>query len=485
MSEITKIVEYKGSDFIKGLSAQGNLAVDGLFQAVDNIDPFEQMGLLLPSLTPASITPSPSVTPVSFVSWNDGAGNPYVYAQSATSLIRINRDTPYTQSDQTAQVTNISASNSISWDSLYVYAGTSLRSNAFPVAIGSDVQIAGGFNGTMNPVPLCIGLDKNLYVGQDSRVGMVAVTSHTWTSVAFSVDGNFSVRDMVNDGNYLVIFADNNKNVISTALNGDYKCKIYFWSMEPGVTLADSSYEIDGAYIIGAKMLGTDIYFFTNNGLYVCNSATPPTLIRRMTETNDVSLAKPSNMKQMTVSKGSLYWMDGSNNALFNGKVYAYGAPFSGIKKLFYQPYDTSSSATYSVIEKVGSQFWLGNNTPKIFVANTGTTRGTGRLVSLETQMEGMYQYEYTKVVLSSPLSTGQSVTVSATGQYGSKTISASETKSYNATNPKQELIFRINPSANSSKNFENIRVSVSTTGAFISRVCVYARPTNDIGESL
>ena len=87
--------------------------------------------------------------------------------------------------------------------------------------------------------------------------------------------------------------------------------------------------------------------------------------------------------------------------------------------------------------------------------------------------------------MLASPLSTGQSVTVSALSQYGGKTISLAETKSYNATNPKQELIFRINPLAGSDKNFENIRVSVSTTGAFISRISVYARAINDIGESL
>src|SRR6266404_8308679 len=182
-----KIIEIKSNDWPKGISAQPNLPVGGLFQRLTGCDPFEQTGVALPSLTPASITPSPSSTPKVLTNWNN-AGTSYVYVHSDTKLLRVLKDSPYTQTDITASITVDTIKNAILWQGKYIYATTQLRSLTFA---GVDTQILAGYNGALDYIPLCIGADKNLYVGDDSRIH--TITSSTGTagnSVYAQIDPN-------------------------------------------------------------------------------------------------------------------------------------------------------------------------------------------------------------------------------------------------------------------------------------------------------
>ena len=76
MHNMEKIFELKGEDFSKGISAQGNIPIGGIFQSFRGIDPFYKQGLAVPSLTPDEITTS--TTPKYLTSYNDG-GVDYVY----------------------------------------------------------------------------------------------------------------------------------------------------------------------------------------------------------------------------------------------------------------------------------------------------------------------------------------------------------------------------------------------------------------------
>ncbi len=49
---LNKILEVKNLDWMKGISAQPNVAVGGLFQQFSGCDPFEQGGIAFPSLVP-------------------------------------------------------------------------------------------------------------------------------------------------------------------------------------------------------------------------------------------------------------------------------------------------------------------------------------------------------------------------------------------------------------------------------------------------
>lgn len=486
-----KIFELKNEDWSKGISAQGNIAIGGLFQVLKGIDPFYNQGLATPSLTAESFTPS--ATPKFLVNFNTG-GSEYVYWIGATSIKQVTRESPYTQTDKTSELTYTGSTEiigAISWKGklIYVNKNNDMRSNTIPIAIGTDVQIKGSFNynsSTYDCMPLCVGGDGNLYHGDQSRVGQItSATGTSGNSNYFNVDDGFYVRDLINNGRYLVILADNNLGNLADRKVGNYRCRVYFWDMIKST--ADVIFDVNDSYLIAGKQLDGNIYFFGYNGLYVCNEATSPQMVRPFIGYNGLSRAKPYSSYHLVRSKGSLYWVDGSNNVLYNGVINAYGNPVPGTK-IFYQPHlndNQGQSNQHTCLAVVGDQFWVGDASPKIYIQNTGSTNGIGSIVTLDKILPQPYRYELTKVVLASPLTSGQSVTFSATGANGSKTISSQETKSYSASNPRQTLIFKLNPSSGTQNIIEDLRVSVTATGASIQRISVYGTPLDDITENI
>lgn len=485
---MNKIFELKGEDFSKGISAQGNIPVGGIFQQFKGIDPFYNQGLAVPSLTPDEITTS--TTPKYLTSYNDG-GVDYVLWDSATTAKQILKDSPYTQVDKTTDLTYSSAHcGAIVWKGKYIYAqvGNGLRSNSLPVAIANDTNLINAWQYTTDSIPMTIGADGNLYcAGDGDRVHQVTNEAGTsGNSNYFQIDVGFTARDVINNGRYLVVLADNNTRLTADRRVGNYRCRVYFWDMIK--TTADVIFDLDDSYLIAGEQLDGNIYFFGYNGFYVCNEMTSPKLVRPFVSFNGVSRAKPLSPYQLVKTKGSLLWIDGSNNTLYNGYVYAYGNPTNGLTKIFYQPHlngNAGQTNTETVIQVLGDQIWVGTAQPRIWVQNTGSTRSTGTITTLDKVLPQPYRYELTKVVLDQPLSSGQSVTVTATGAGGSKIISDGETKSYSASNPRQILIFKTKPASGTQNIFEDIRVSVETTGATIQRISVYGTPLDDITETI
>lgn len=488
-----RIIELKQADFQKGISAQGNLPVGGLLQDLTGCDPFEKSGTAMPSLVPDSITPSGSTTPRIITNWNNG-GTPYVYVHSYTKLIKILKDSPYTQTDITSQITvSGNVKNAIIWKNTYVYAQTDLRSVTFA---GVDTQLKTGFNGSYSYMPLCIGADKNLYHGDDSRVGIITSVAGTSGNTGIGqIDNAFTVRELVNDGKYLVIFADNNLDPTTgapTYLVGNYTCRVYFWDMVTtdgsGFIVPDFVYEFDGeSYLTAARMIDSGIYVFGRNGLYVTAAGTKPKLIRSFIGSGALTKTSPLTGAQVTNTKGSIHWIDGGTDTLQKHVVNAFGNPTAGQPKIFYKPYqDTGTDQTQTVIQSVGDQFWVGNDKPIIYVHNVGSTRGNMSLTSIDTTLENPHRFEYTKVVLASALASGQTLSHVAVGANGSTTICATETKSYNSANPKQSFVFKRTPTINQPEKFEDLRVNVRTTGgAAIQRITTYATPLTDSNEEV
>jgi len=484
---MNKIFEIKGEDFSKGISAQGNIPIGGIFQQFKGIDPFYNQGLAVPSLTPDEITTS--TTPKYLTSYNDG-GVDYVYWSGGTTIKQILKDSPYTQVDRTSEISPLYSNHcgAIVWRGKYIYAltGNGVRSNSIPLALANDITLINAWQYVTDCIPMTIGADGNLYcAGDGDKVHQVTNESGTsGNSNYLQIDTGFTARDVINNGRYLVILADNNARLTADRRVGNYRCRVYFWDMIK--TTADVIFDIDDSYLIAGEQLDGNIYFFGYNGLYVCNEMTSPKMVRPFVSYNGLSRAKPLTPYQLVKSKGSIYWIDGSNNTLYNGKVFAYGNPTNGLTKIFYQPHingNAGQTNAEAVLQVFGEQIWVGTAQPRIWVQNTGSTRSIGIVTTLDKVLPQPYRYELTKVVLASPLSAGQSVTLSATGANGSKTISELETKSYDAANPRQILIFKTKPASGTQNLIEDIRVSVETTGATIQRISVYGTPLDDITE--
>jgi len=493
----SKIIEIKGTDFLKGKSAQPNLPIGGLFQSYFSFDPFEQSGVMRPSLSGTPFVPMLSGSPaaVKFLSsWTNGTTN-YVYGALDGHLLRILKDSPYTVTDVTSEITpRTTIRGAIIWNGKYVYAPdggatSDLRINALPVAAGSDVQIFASWNDVLESRPMVIGADGNLYAGGNPCIYVITSSTGTAGNFKIDIDANFTVRDLINDGRYLVILADNNTQQLSKLKLGDYRARIYFWDMVKTQSsgtkiLPDVVYDLVGEnYLIGGKFIDNGIYFFGYNGIYVCNSATSPKMIRPFTGTYALTKGKPFNSYQISASKGSLYWVQGSSDATIQGRIYAYGNPITGQPKIFYEPYPSVSSFDVYSLISIGEQLWTADAQPGILIHNSGT-RGWAEIKTTVQTMNRPHRYDYTKVVLTAPLVATQSVQVQIFN--GNGTSLSDETINFSAAGSKQTLIFRRVPGTNSPDKFEEIYTDViANNGAAIQRVSVYATPLEDGGQDL
>ncbi len=494
-----KLLEFKNQDFMKGISAYFNTTFGGLFQLLTNVNPFEEAGVALPSLTPANATTGISTTPRTLEGFQT-SGVAYVYVHTDTKVYKVLVNSPYTATDVTSSFfssfgfgTILKQLGKVTWKGKYIYASktstgnTYINSNVFPG--GSDTQIRDPAIGTgYDYVTFCVGADNNCYhnyqIGQFNE--LTSTTTTAGNSNIFKIDDGFHWRCGVNDGRYLVIVADNNAAAIADRIPGAFKVRVYFWDMVQtdanSYITPDIMWEFDDDFAIGARMLGDGIELITNRGIFLTSVGTRPRPIRPFPTTATGKMGKPLNPYQIAGDAGSIYWVDGSHN-LFND-VHAYGNPLGG-QKIFYTPYtQTTGVLLYTCLTVSGSQIIAGTDQPGLFIFNVGTTRGTLQLTTVSEILEQPHTYGYTKVVLKEKLSFGQSVQCVATTNNGSATV-ASETKSYNASKPKQTLLFRRKPSgSDQAARVEDLGITISSN-AGIKRITSYGEPLEDGNEDL
>jgi hypothetical protein len=506
-----KILEYKNLDWFKGISAHVNAALGGLFQALKNCDPFEYGGLAMPGRTPAHQTLSS--TPKFLTNFNSSGSN-YVYVHTDSALYQVLKDSPYTVTDVTNQINqHLISSGTMTkiigrtkWKGKLIYAIQSstgdgyIQANTFPVASGSDQTLQRDFTNNLDHMPMEVGADGNLYCGNDSRIyeqttaaGTANGTTQTGNGTQFLIDSGFYVRDLVNDGRYLVIFADNNAQNISDRLTGNYECKVYFWDMVQtdanGRIVCDAIWTFTDSYVIGAKLLDNAIIMLTYNGMWVTNVATYPKMFRAF-PTNTALMGRPLNPSQIGARKGSIFWCDGFTNTIHD--VFAYGNPVTGQQKIFYRPYDNGGTDVLSTcLLPVGDQLIVGTDQPGLWFYNvTSQSRGAVGVTSLDTNMPAPFKYEFIKVVLGQKVASGQQVQVNSYGNGGNDLIS-SEIQVFSGAGgtvvgAKHTLKFnRVLTTTNQPEKFEDLTVSVTADGVPIQRLTVYGTPNDDANVEL
>ena len=484
-----KIFEIKGDMFSKGLSVQTGSARGGLFRLATGFDPFERVGFAEPSLASTELT-APSTNPIKIIThWNDGTDQ-NLYAHSESKLYKYLRNSPYTRTDVTTEIDITDPSTfrnvvgAIVWKDKYIYAqSTDLRSNSLPVASGNDTQILNGATGSNLDVrKLCIGADKYLYAGDLNGVAKVTNASGTSGNSlnAFAIDSQHTVRDLVNDGRYLVIFADNNVITTTGRLVGNYSCRVYFWDMSKAT--ADIIWDFPGeSYLIGARMLGDAIVVFGYNGIYLCNSTTKPKMIFSFLGNSTIT-KRPANPYQIASSPTSVYWADSGSTGQ---NIYAYGSLPGSSERIFYSPYMTHGSTyAHTALSYSAGVLFAAVDSPKFYALNTGTTRGILTISNTPMQLPQPYRYGFAKVVLRSKMSSGQSVTYGAFAADGT-VISDNVTRSYSAAKPRKTLIFPIKPTTGSVSEIDDIYFNLSTDGgAIVERIAVYGEALEDARQT-
>ncbi|MFP5260992.1 MAG: hypothetical protein ACLGJB_03700 [Blastocatellia bacterium] len=467
---------------MKGLSLQSQFPIGGLFQSAANYDPFEEAGVLRASLDPTTLTaPADAPTVITNVNISNVAN---ILVHTPTKLYEYLRNSPYTRSDVTASIDidpTALVGGAIMWKGRYIYAHPE---KVWSWNLGaSNVAVLNAGNLNLNIRKFCIAGDGNLYSANYGGVDKYILESGTTGNVAnqFAIDTGFTVRDLMWDGNYLVILADNNAINTASRVSGSYSCKVYFWDLSTTVSVPNQTWNIPGeSYLIGGVYQDGAVHVFGANGLYVCNFSTPPkTLIDKRTS----AINKwPTNPYQITQSPHAIYWCNGETSGT---GIYGYGS-FPGQKnKIFYQPYLSPISATYahSAIAYSDGAIVTGSNEPKLYLHNVGSTRGSLTVVNAPVVLDQPYTFSHIKVSLKKALTTGQGVTVRALNMNGD-VISDTDTQSYAAAKPRKNLLFRYKAGTNTNPKFEDISLSVTPlAGAEITRVSLYATPLSD-GEA-
>jgi hypothetical protein len=472
-----KLLEIKGVDWMKGISLQSTLQVGGIFKTASYFDPFSAMGMMQPTISPTAV--SSIVGTAKFITPVVVSGVTYLYCHGDSYLERVIDGSPYTRADVTAQITAGTVKGATIWKGKYIYnLASETRANAVPVASGSDIQILNGTNNTNAPYrPFCVGADGNLYFGDYGAVGRI--TSATGTSgnslSGVSLEDYFQVRDLINDGRYLVILADNNGgNGAGSVVNGRFRCQVLFWDMVKGTF--DQIWEFEDAYLIGGKILDGVIYVYGNDNLYACNIATYPKVLYNFRTGNGISsnatiTSKPASPAAITKGRGSIYWGDSAGQ-----KVYAYGSLIPGHPKIFYQPY-TASQGNITALSFNGTTLYTATDTPALY-HNAGTTRNSSVISISNITLPEPCSFSFVKVVLQTKMVSGDSLTFQLNSANDNGAISNPQTYTYSSSNPKQTFIFdRTAGSANDVEYFEEISSFTLTSNATVERIEIWGVP--------
>lgn len=490
-----KIFELSGDKWRDGMSLQTASAVGGIFSSTTNFDPFEITGMMQCSLASATGADSSiTSTPTTIQSFQK-SGVGYLYAHTPTKLYEVLDGSPYTTVDKTANISVASSvRGSIIFNGYYVYSlSNTVRARIVPVTSGSDVQIlALSTDGTWHP--MCVGADKNLYIADYAVIGKITnslaagngvlgTTNNVGTAV--SLENGMYARALVNDGRYLVILADNNpsgdyNNTGGTTppvpVTGNYRCQVLYWDMVK--SSFDQIYEFTDSNIIGGAFLDGGIYVFTGNGIYVTNISTAPKQIFSFRTGSSIT-EKPTTPFQITTDKNSIYWCGQSN-----GSIYAYGSLYPGMKKVFYQPFN--SSYTPSAIISTGTNFYIGTSGSNnmLRVTGTGSTRNTGSISTAPLSLPQDYKFDFIKVTMQQPLASGDTIDAYMNTQNGNAVITNTNVKNFSTIGAKQTILFdrKYAGSGLDVETFNDFSLVVSSAKA-IKSVEVWATPQENYSQ--
>jgi hypothetical protein len=486
MANPVKIFEIKGSDFPKGLSHFSDFPFAGWFNQA-SFDPFEDYGYFTPPLAEVVTDSSRTSTPKFITSWVE-SGVSKLYVHTGDKLFEVLDDSPYTTTDESAEITVSAAVGGVaSFKNKYIYAHPSTSkvfANAFPVASGSNVEILSSAGSTEFYRPMCVAPDKNLYIGDFSQINQITnVAGTSGNTVAYyNLESGFMVRDMVSDGNYLIVIADNNTShkIASDGDTGSFRCQVLFYDVNNGRPTADFIHEFTESYLTSVKVLDDGVYIFGKDNLWICNSQTKPRAIFNF-QTGSTITEPPRHFFQVSQKNNIILWCGVTNN-----KIFGYGSKVIGQKKVFIQPYGTASAP--QVILLSGSKVYVGTNgnNQMLVVLNTGSTRGSATLATANTLLDTPFKFAFAKVILKNKLATGCSVGFGLNSQDESAKISNFVTKTFAEIGAKQSILFNIsNDASNSAKMFNEISVTCTVTKSSVQKIEVWGYPIESNDQTI
>ena len=505
MSEPVKILEISDKDWLSGISAQPYIPVGGLFQQSTNFDPFDKIGIYVPSQSESSIgvgvvatdirwIVSFSSTAVSGVTYFHAFGNSTLYTGRTTQGALPGGGSGFIE-NQSSRITNMNSRGAIQFKSKIVYFGqTNAIANSLPIPrVSAEVTILSNLTDSYAHIPH-IGPDRNLYVTNGSKIARVtSVTGTSGNDASFlSFEEDIATRGIADDGKHLIIVGDSSGfNEPNAGLaTGEIRCFVAFWNMKSQDLTR--IWEFKDNHVFGVEIVEDDVVVFARNNVYVCSVDSKPRILLLKGGNSNVqeSTPEPGSIKKINdhmVIWGGEGYSDGDNN---KNTIFGYGRVHPSLPKSLFTKHTLSVSP--SGTKSIFSLFYDGGNTNKI-IASYGNSMYifSGTNQTSTTKIAGMdfkkpYEFSFAKVVLNKKLSSGQSVDVEIKTDEGDNTVlrnSSGTTNSFSHTNfpGKKSHIFYPTPGTQATSTialFEDLSdITIKNVGAEIRRFELWGKP--------
>lgn len=454
---IEKILEIRGDDWMKGMSYQTTLQYGGIFSQAANFDPFKRIGIMSPTVVPAAVGAAQITKTIKYIAPAQVSGTNFIFSWadngSSPSLYKTNLQSGVTTDESSnVTVTSSSARGITAFGGYIIYArNTEIRS--VTTALTGDTQIL-TTNVTSVEHPFTIGADKNLYFANGNYVGKIngetGLAATTGNDAQyFKLPEGMMIRDMVNDGRYLCIIADD----AGTSTAGKVNCMVGYWDYSSDDFTTRYDFLANG--VTAAALLDGAIYVLGKDYMYITSVNTEPRSIFSFLGTTSSINSAPNGRSSVSVQGNSMYWASGA-------KIYAYGSLVSGTKKFFYQPYTFDNTVT-AFIQTGVVPFGATTNDELFAVGLAPATAATASLLTSNIILPRPYKLEYARVTMLTDLASGESVSFYMQNRSGAGSITGTSTFSFANEGAKQTHIFRTESNTQGFQFFDEFKIGIDS----------------------
>lgn len=405
-----KILEISGVSWLGGISVHPYMPTGGLFQQATNYDPFEKVGVFIPNKTPAAIDAGDITVSFKFmISYTKiGTTTTILGFADATKAFEINTSNDQA-TDVSSSITDIATiRGAIKFQGKVVYASdTSVKANALPLAIGSQVGI---LSVSAAGHIMYVAPDRNLYVTNGKSIARItSVTDKTLNTAAFlTFEDDVICRGLTDDGQHLIIVGDTNI-ATPTGVVENNRCFVAFWNMKSQDLTRIWSF--NDSHISGVVTQEDEVIVYGLNNTYTCtvNSQPKPLLFLGGNSSlglpSAVNSPRPGSILKRT--NGTIVWG-------IDASMRGYGRIHPSMNKVLFTGYTLpiSTEIVLSSIEVAKG------TTQTIYTATDGNklysfSAASTEIASLGTagvMFDKPYKFAFAKVILNNNLASGQSV---------------------------------------------------------------------------
>lgn len=483
-----KIFELNKNIWGSGIALQPSAQRGGLFYQASNFDPFEVLDIMQPSRAPVRYGNATVTKQINYFANFTQSNLPYLYGfaglGTTTALYEI-KGTDGTVTDVSAQIaTTASARGCVIWyDNVsatrgFIYAtDTTVRANSVPVALANDLEILTGLTSAEHKFEP--GADGNLYFTNGNKVGKITSTTGTAGNIldAFTFPAGYTIRDIANDGRYLVIIADNQTG---TDQLGTYNCIIGYWDYAS--EQLTQRYNLQLNSVVAVQIMNGNAHVFSKEGIYICNVSAYPQILFPLNGTSSLVNSFPTKSSQV-IKRGNdvILWGDGNSS-----KVYGYGSLGLGDKHIMFHPASVGAGNITALgvqgLSNTVTPIFIASSTPALYIQGISSTRDTASLITTSIVLPQPFKLSYIRVVAREVLSSGQTMTLSMSSQNYSKLASSSQTFSFTADGAKQSKYFL--PITDTIQMFNDFALSFTSNFA-IQSIEVWGEPLEGPNQSI